>query len=69
MHSLSSASSEVVDQIIGRLADLYDASEALAWCQAPQPLLNGQSPIELIEGGKTSEVIELVDRLMDGVHL
>lgn len=46
---------------------LYDdQGSALAWLHAPQPLLHGRSPRELILAGEIDRVQRLVDQLRSG---
>lgn len=53
-----------------RLADLYSPQQAHRWIHDPQPLLNGQRPIDMV--GDTLgylEVDNLVDYMLDCVYL
>ena len=52
-----------------RLSDFYEPDEARVWLQTGHPQLNGEKPCDLIGSDRTSEVIELIDRLGDGVYL
>lgn len=58
-----------LEYIIDQLADFYEPSEARQWIFAPQKLLGGVSPAELIRAGKIDEVMRLVGQLRDAVHL
>jgi uncharacterized protein (DUF2384 family) len=51
------------------LRRFYTASEAERWLIAPFPLLNGRRAIDLIEAGRTGEVIKVIERLEEGVFL
>jgi len=52
------------------LGGLYDLAGAIAWCESPQPLLDGQKPVDmLISDNGAAEVDALVARLRDGVHV
>lgn len=52
-----------------RLADFYAPDEARLWLQSPHPQLNGARPYELINQGRASEVLEIIERLDSGVYL
>jgi uncharacterized protein (DUF2384 family) len=58
-----------LEYIIDQLADFYEPSEARQWIFAPQKLLAGQSPANLIRTGRIDEVMNLVGQLRDAVHL
>jgi hypothetical protein len=57
-----------LEYIVEQLADFYEPQEARLWLFSRQKLLNGAIPAELIQQGKASEVIEVIDRLRDSVH-
>lgn len=59
----------ILEYIVEQLADFYEPREARQWIFAPQKLLGGASPAELISLGKTDEVMRLVGQLREGVHL
>lgn len=52
-----------------RLSDFYDPDEARLWLQSPHPQLNGERPYEVINQGRTNEVLEILERLDSGVYL
>jgi hypothetical protein len=58
-----------LEYIIDQLADFYNPNEARQWIFAPQRLLAGASPAELIRSGRIDEVMRLVAQLRDAVHL
>lgn len=58
-----------LEYIVEQLSDFYEPQEARLWLFSRQKLLNGAIPAELIQQGKASEVIEIVDRLRDSVHV
>ncbi|MBL8660925.1 MAG: DUF2384 domain-containing protein [Rhodospirillales bacterium] len=58
-----------LEYIIDQLADYYEPNEARQWVFAPQKLLAGASPAELIQNGRIDEVMRLVGQLRDAVHL
>lgn len=57
-----------LEHIIDQLADFYEPNEARQWIFAPQKLLGGASPAELISTGRIDEVMRLVGQLRDAVH-
>ena len=58
-----------LEYIVDQLADFYEPNEARQWIFAPQKLLDGESPAELIRGGRIDEVMRLVGQIRDAVHL
>jgi uncharacterized protein (DUF2384 family) len=52
-----------------KLADFYQPDEARQWIFAPQELLSGASPAELIRDGRIDDVMRLVGQLRDSVHV
>jgi transcriptional regulator with XRE-family HTH domain len=57
-----------LEYIIDQLADFYEPNEARQWIFAPQKLLGGISPAELIRTGRIDEVMRLVNQLREAVH-
>jgi hypothetical protein len=57
-----------LEYIIDLLADFYEPNEARQWIFAPQKLLAGASPAELIRNGRIDEVMRLVGQLREAVH-
>lgn len=57
-----------LEYIIDQLADFYAPNEARQWIFAPQKLLAGDSPANLIRTGRIDEVMRLVGQLRDAVH-
>jgi transcriptional regulator with XRE-family HTH domain len=57
-----------LEYIIDQLADFYEPNEARQWIFAPQKLLSGVSPAELIQSGRIDEVMRLVNQLREAVH-
>lgn len=57
-----------LEYIIDQLADFYEPNEARQWIFAPQKLLAGISPAELIRNGRIDEVMRLVHQLREAVH-
>lgn len=58
-----------LEYIIDQLADFYEPNEARQWIFAPQKLLAGASPAQLIQDGRIGDVMRLVGQLRDAVHL
>jgi hypothetical protein len=58
-----------LEYIVDQLADFYEPNEARQWIFAPQKLLGGVSPAELIRTGRIDEVLRLVGQIRDAVHL
>jgi transcriptional regulator with XRE-family HTH domain len=54
--------------IVDQLADLYEPNEARQWIFAPQKLLDGKSPAELIRTGHIDNVMQLIGQLRDAVY-
>ncbi len=58
-----------LEYFVDQLSDFYEPNEARQWIFAPQKLLNGKSPAELIRNGRIDEVMHLVSQLRDAVYL
>jgi uncharacterized protein (DUF2384 family) len=58
-----------LEYIVDQLADFYSPTEARQWIFAPQKLLDGVSPAELIRNGRIDEVMRLVSQLREAVYL
>lgn len=52
-----------------RLSDFYEPDEARLWLQTSHPQLGGRRPYDLINEGRTVEVLEILERLDSGVYL
>ncbi len=57
-----------LEYIVDQLADFYEPNEARQWIFAPQKLLSGTSPAELIQSGRIDEVMRLVNQMREAVH-
>ena len=55
--------------IIDQLSDLYEPQEARLWLYSPQRLLDNRSPADLIQAGRSQEVVAVVNQLRDSVHI
>lgn len=49
--------------VVERLADFYTADETRLWLYARHPLLNSERAIDLINAGRTEEVLAVIERL------
>ena len=58
-----------LEYIVELLADFYEPNEARQWIFAPQRLLEGQSPAELIQEGRIDDVHHLVKQMREAVHM
>lgn len=58
-----------LEYIVDQLSDFYEPHEARLWLFSRQKLLDGESPAGLIQQGRTSEVIAVIDQLRDGVYI
>ena len=58
-----------LDYIVDQLSDFYDPLEARVWLFSRQRLLNGNSPVNLIQQGDTNTVIRILDQLRDSIFL
>ncbi len=58
-----------LEYIIDQLSDFYAPDEARLWLFSRQKLLDGEIPAELIQKGRTDEVLATINQLRDGVFL
>lgn len=58
-----------LEYIIDELSDFYEPQEARLWLFSRQKLLDGRTPAELIQQGKTEEVRSMIAQLRDGVFV
>ena len=58
-----------LDYIVDQLSDFYDPLEARVWLFSRQRLLEGESPVDLIQRGDTNAIIRILDQLRDGAYL
>lgn len=49
--------------VVDRLAEYYDADETRLWLHTPHPMLNGERAIDLINSGRTEEVLGVIEAL------
>jgi uncharacterized protein (DUF2384 family) len=57
-----------LEYVVDQLSDFYEPHEARQWIFAPQKLLNGESPAQLIRSDRMDEVMRLVRQLREAVH-
>ena len=55
--------------VVGRLQELYPPAEIRAWLYARHPQSNGERAVDLINQGRTAEVLAILHRLDDDVYL
>lgn len=55
--------------IVGRLQEYYTADDIRTWLYARHPQLEGKRAIDLINQGKSIEVLQILDRLEAGAYL
>ena len=58
-----------LEYIVDQLSDFYEPDEARLWLFSRQKLLNGKTPAELIQKGKTDQVIAVIDQLREAVFI
>lgn len=58
-----------LEWIVDQLSDFYEPTEARLWLFSRQKRLSGVTPAELIQQGKTGEVIAVIDQLREGAYL
>lgn len=55
--------------VVDRLSDLYTSDEIRLWLHSRHPLLNGERAIDLINNGRTEEVLAVIERLEAGAFI
>jgi transcriptional regulator with XRE-family HTH domain len=55
--------------VVGRLQEYYAPDEIRLWLYARHPQLNGERAIDLINRGRTIEVLAVLDRLDSALNL
>jgi len=58
-----------LEYVVDQLADFYDPQEARLWMLSRQKVLNGETPADLIQHGRTDEVLKVIGQLRDGVYV
>ena len=55
--------------VVDRLSDFYTPDETRLWLHARHPLLNGERAIDLLNEGRTEEVLAVIERLDSGAYI
>lgn len=55
--------------VVDRLADFYSPEETRLWLHASHPMLKGERAIDLINAGRTQEVLAVIDALDSGAYV
>lgn len=55
--------------VVMRLGEYYSDEEVRTWLHARHPQLNGERAIDLIHGGRSEEVVAILDRLDADAYL
>lgn len=58
-----------LEWLMGELGEFYSPPEARLWLFAPQRLLAGQRPADLIQRGRVDEVLAAISQLKDGAYV
>jgi uncharacterized protein (DUF2384 family) len=54
--------------VVDRLSELYTSDETRLWLHTAHPMLNGARAIDLINAGRTEEVLAVIESLDSGAH-
>ena len=55
--------------VVDRLSEFYSADETRLWLHTPHPMLNGERAIDLINAGRTEEVLAIIESLDTGAYI
>jgi transcriptional regulator with XRE-family HTH domain len=55
--------------VVERLSDFYTPDETRLWLHARHPLLKNERAIDLINAGRTEEVLAVIERLESGAYI
>ena len=55
--------------VVDRLSDFYTPEETRLWLHASHPLLGHERAIDLINAGRTEDVLAVIERLDAGAYL
>jgi uncharacterized protein (DUF2384 family) len=58
-----------LEYVVDRLADIYQPEEARMWLLSRQKLLKDARPVDLITTGRTDEVLQMIQQLLEGVNI
>jgi transcriptional regulator with XRE-family HTH domain len=54
--------------VVDRLSDFYKPDETRLWLHTSHPMLNGQRAIDLINAGRTEDVLAVIENLDTGAY-
>jgi transcriptional regulator with XRE-family HTH domain len=54
--------------VVDRLADFYTPEETRLWLHAGHPMLGGERAVDLINAGRTEEVLAIIEALDAGAY-
>ena len=54
--------------VVDRLSDFYTSEETRLWLHTPHPMLGGERAIDLINRGRTEEVLGVIEALDTGAY-
>jgi uncharacterized protein (DUF2384 family) len=58
-----------LEWLVKELSELYPPKEAHLWLYSPHKRLAGQRPADLIQSGKTENVLQIIAQLRDGAFV
>jgi hypothetical protein len=58
-----------LERLTKALRGLFDRQELGEWFDAPNPAFSGFKPIELIEGGESDRLWQMIFELKGGTHV
>ena len=56
------------DDLVRRLGAFYTADEIRLWLSAIHPMLDGRRAIDLVDEGRTDEVLAVIEGLQTGAY-
>ena len=54
--------------VVDRLSDFYKPDETRLWLHTKHPMLHGERAIDLVNGGRTEEVLAIIEALDAGAY-
>ncbi len=58
-----------IKQVRQALSGIVETREADRWLSVPNPLLGGHRPVDKIKQGKTSQVMEILAAVQEGIYV
>jgi uncharacterized protein (DUF2384 family) len=58
-----------IEYVIEKAREVFTPEGVEIWIGAPNPLLDGRTPRDLVEAGETNRVLALIDALASGAFL